>query len=80
MVKTQSRPIGDSYEIKLKGHLDESWADWFDDMTFVHDVDGTTTLRGAIIDQAALHGLLKKIRDLGMPLLSVNLVDSEQGN
>lgn len=78
MVRTQSRLNGDSYEIRLKGHLDESWADWFDDMTFVHDDDGTTTLRGAIIDQAALHGLLKKIRDLGMPLLSVNLVDLKQ--
>lgn len=78
MVRTQSMSNGDSYEIRLKGHLDESWADWFDDMTFVHDDDGTTILRGAIIDQAALHGLLKKIRDLGMPLLSVNLVDSKQ--
>ena len=80
MVRTQSMLNGDSYEIRLKGHLDESWANWFDDMTFVHEDDGTTTLRGVIIDQAALHGLLKKIRDLGMPLLSVNLVDSEQGN
>ena len=80
MVRTQSMSHGDSYEIRLKGHLDESWADWFDDMTFIHEDDGTTTLRGVIIDQAALHGLLKKIRDLGMPLLSVNLVDSEQGN
>lgn len=78
MVRTQSMSNGDSYEIRLKGHLDESWADWFDDMTFVHDDDGTTILRGAIIDQAALHGLLKKIRDLGMPLLSVNLVDLKQ--
>jgi hypothetical protein len=78
MVRTQSMSNGDGYEIRLKGHLDESWADWFDDMTFVHEDDGTTTLRGVIIDQAALHGLLKKIRDLGMPLLSVNLVDSEQ--
>lgn len=78
MVRTQSMSNGDSYEIRLKGHLDESWADWFDDMTFIHEDDGTTTLRGVIIDQAALHGLLKKIRDLGMPLLSVNLVDLKQ--
>ncbi len=78
MVRTQSMLNGDSYEIRLKGHLDESWADWFDDMTFVHEDDGTTTLRGIVIDQAALHGLIKKIRDLGMPLLSVNLVDSKQ--
>lgn len=78
MVELQQMSAGESYEIKLKGHLDESWADWFDGMTFIHEDDGTTTLRGEIIDQAALHGLIKKIRDLGMPLLSVNRVESKQ--
>ena len=49
-----------SYEIKFKEHLNESWADWFDGLTFIHEEDGTTTLTGKIIDQAALHGPLKK--------------------
>jgi hypothetical protein len=60
------------YCIKLKGHLSASWADWFDGMTFTHKSNGTTTLTGEIVDQSALHGMLKKIRDLGLPLLSVN--------
>lgn len=60
------------YEIKIKGHLDERWADWFEGMTFTHESDGTTTLTGPLTDQAALHGLLNGIRDLGLPLLSVH--------
>ncbi|MBI9043489.1 MAG: hypothetical protein JEZ06_03335 [Anaerolineaceae bacterium] len=66
------------YEIKLKGHLNESWADWFDGMTFTHQNHDTTTLIGEIVDQSALHGLLKKIRDLGLPLISVIQVDPDQ--
>lgn len=62
------------YEIKIKGHLDERWADWFEGMTFTHESDGTTTLTGSLPDQAALHGLLNGIRDLGLPLLSVHSV------
>ena len=73
-----TEPEGKTYQIKLKGHLGESWADWFDEMTFTHEADGTTTLMGEIVDQAALHGLLKKIRDLGLPLISVNQVDPYQ--
>lgn len=80
MVELQQMSAGESYEIKLQGHLDESWADWFDGLTFVHENDGTTTLRGRIIDQTALHGLLKKIRDLGVPLLAVNRIDSKQND
>jgi hypothetical protein len=72
MKKSENPSINNIYEIKLKGHLNQSWADWFDEMNFIHDSDGTTTLRGEIVDQAALHGLLKKVRDLGLPLLSVN--------
>ena len=64
-----------TYQIKLKGHLNESWADWFDGMTFIHRDDGTTTLTGEIIDQAALHGVLKRVRDLGLPLISVNQLE-----
>lgn len=70
----------DVYEIKLKGHLNESWADWLDDLTITHGDDGTTTLKGEIVDQAALHGILKKINDLGIPLISVNKLDPNQLN
>ena len=61
------------YKIILKGHLDKNWAERFEGFTLTHESDGTTMLTGEIVDQAALHGLLKKIRDLGVPLLSVNL-------
>jgi hypothetical protein len=59
------------YEIRLKGHLDDRWADWFGSMTITLEEDGDTLLTGPVVDQAALHGLLKKVRDLGMPLISV---------
>jgi hypothetical protein len=62
------------YEIRLKGHLDDRWAEWFEGLTITLDKDGNTLLSGPVVDQAALHGLLKKIRDLGLPLLSVNSV------
>jgi len=68
-------PKNKTYEIKLKGHLNENWADWFDEMSFTHENDGTTTLTGEIVDQSALHGVLKKVRDLGLPLISVNQVE-----
>lgn len=60
------------YEIRLKGHLDRRWAGWFDGLTITVDDSGDTILKGPIVDQAALHGLLKKVRDLGLPLLAVN--------
>ncbi len=75
MNEIQQEPTGEIYEIRLKGHLNKIWADWFDGMTFTHESGGTTTLTGKIIDQSALHGLLKKVRDLGLPLLSVNQID-----
>ena len=62
------------YEIRLKGHLDDRWVEWFEGLTITLGEDGNTLLIGQVIDQAALHGLLKKVRDLGMPLLSVNRV------
>lgn len=65
------------YEIKLKRHLNESWADWFDGMTFTHQDDGTTTLTGEMADQSALHGVLKRVRDLGLTLISVNKMDTD---
>ena len=60
------------YEIRVKGHLDTRWAAWFDGLTIAHGSDGTTIIHGPVADQAALHGLLQKIRDLGLPLISVN--------
>jgi len=59
------------YQIKIKGHLSPKWADWFEGLTITLEEDGNTLLSGPVIDQAALHGILKKVRDLGMPLLSV---------
>jgi hypothetical protein len=68
------------YQIRIKGHLDEQWSDWFENATIILEEDGNTLLTLPVIDQAALHGLLKKIRDLGMPLLSVNRIVSDQNN
>ena len=62
------------YEIRVEGHLDTRWAAWFDGLTLTHGGDGTTVIHGPVADQAALHGLLQKIRDLGLPLISVNHV------
>ena len=64
-----------TYEIRLKGQIDESWSERFDGFVFTDESDGTTTLTGVIVDQAALHGLLKRIRDLGLPLISINRLD-----
>jgi hypothetical protein len=66
------------YEIRLRGRLDLRWTAWFDGMTLTTADDGTTTLHGPVTDQAALHGLLQKVRDLGLPLLSVAPLDPEQ--
>jgi hypothetical protein len=65
------------YEIRIRGHLDGRWADWFGGMTIALEDNGNTTMTGPIVDQAALHGMLKKVRDLGMPLLSVNCVEDD---
>ena len=69
-----------TYEIRLKGQIDESWSEWFDGFVFRHESDGTTTLTGRNIDQAALHGLLKRIRDLGLALISVNCLTADEQN
>ena len=60
------------YQIRLKGHLGREWADWFGGMAVALTEDGDTLLTGPVADQAALHGLLRKVRDLGIPLVSVN--------
>lgn len=66
------------YEIRLKGHLDDEWADWFGGLTITLEEHGDTLLTGPVADQAALHGVLKKVRNLGLPLLSVNLLEPGQ--
>jgi len=63
------------YEIRIKGHLGSQWRDWFEGLTIMLEEDGDTLLTGPVIDQAALYGLLKKVRDLGMPLVSVSPVE-----
>jgi hypothetical protein len=68
------------YEIRLKGYLDTRWADKFAGLSFTHAGDGTTILSGPVVDQAALYGLLRQVRDLGLPLLSVMQVDLKQPN
>lgn len=66
------------YEIRLKGHLDLSWSEWLADMTIIHQDNGETLLTGPVADQAALHGVLNRMRDIGIPLISVNPVDETQ--
>jgi hypothetical protein len=68
------------YEIRIKGHLAGRWATWFDGMTLTTHNDGTTVLDGPIADQAALHGLLHKVRDLGLPLISVTQRDADNSH
>jgi hypothetical protein len=76
-------PVGRSdgsarYEIRLQGRLDARWAVWFDGLAVTAADDGTTALRGPVVDQAALHGVLQKVRDLGLPLLSVTRLGPDQ--
>ena len=65
------------YEIRINGHLDATWAMWFDGLAITLDENGNTLLSGPVADQAALHGLLIKVRDVGLPLLSVNSVEPD---
>ena len=68
------------YQIRLKGHLDRQWTDWLGGLTITLEDDDNTLLTGPVIDQAALYGVLRKVRDLGLPLLSVNRVEPGQTN
>ena len=66
------------YEIRVKGHLNSRWAAWFDGLSLSTESDGTTIIHAPVADQAALHGLLQKVRDVGLPLVSVTQLDSDQ--
>jgi hypothetical protein len=67
-----------NYHIRLKGHLDGHWSAWFDNMTISNEANGETVLCGPLVDQAALHGVLIKVRDLGLPLLAVSTVATDE--
>jgi hypothetical protein len=75
---TEDRPSNQEpcYDIRLAGHLDDHWSTWFGNLTIIHEGDGTTTLRGPVVDQAELHGLLIKVRNLGATLISLAPVDT----
>jgi hypothetical protein len=65
------------YEIVINGHLGSRWEAWFDGFAIANEADGTTVLRGSVVDQAALHGLLQRLRDIGIPLISLVPLDPE---
>ncbi len=67
-----------NYQIRIKGHLGDQWAEWFEGMTITLEDNGNTIITGMVVDQAALHGLLKKVRDLGLPLISVSPLDNRK--
>ncbi len=66
-----------NYQIRIKGHLDDHWSEWLGSLTFARHPDGTTTLDGKIVDRAALYGVLNKLKDMGLTLISVNEVKKE---
>lgn len=82
MANQHNQPINPDepkvYQIRVKGQLGEQWADWFDGLTITLEDGGITLLSGKVVDQAALHGLLKKVRDLGMPLIEVTRINSNE--
>ncbi len=78
MTGTPDNTQHERYDIRLKGHLPSRWAAWFDGMRLTHESDGSTVIHGVVADQAALHGLLQKVRDVGLPLISLTRVESDQ--
>jgi hypothetical protein len=77
-VNTEDSDQPGRYEISIQGRLDKRWETWFDGMTLTTDPGGTTLLCGQVVDQAALHGLLARLRDLGLPLVSVRRVSENE--
>ena len=77
-MSTGQDPDSGRYEIRVKGHLESRWAVWFDGMSLTKEADGTTSIYGPVIDQAALHGVLNRLRDTGLPLISVTQLDPDQ--
>ncbi len=75
---TPDRSEAGDYEIRLTGHLDAHWADWFDGLAVTRETNGTTVISGRIADQAALHGVIQRVRDLGLPLISVVRVEESR--
>jgi hypothetical protein len=75
MNRPPGRQVPTAYRLRVDGHLDDHWAAWFGGLTLTHHTDGTTSLSGVVSDQAQLHGLLMKVRDLGVTLISVEGID-----
>ena len=75
MDRSHGRQVPKWYKLRVEGHLDDHWSAWFDDLTLTRESDRTTSLCGFVSDQAALHGLLLKVRDLGIVLISVEVID-----
>jgi hypothetical protein len=73
----RAAPRAPDYELRIQGHLDDHWSTWFGGLAMTHAEDGTTALRGPVADQAELHGLIAKVRDLGATLVSVNTIDGD---
>ena len=69
--------MADYYNIRVRGHLDQSWSDWFEGLAISNEANGDAVLAGSIVDQAALHGLLARVRDLGLPLLAVVQIETD---
>jgi hypothetical protein len=78
VTETSTASEAGRYEIRLQGHLGNRWTTWFDGLTLTNCSDGTATIRGIVVDQSALHGLLQKVRDLGMQLISVTKIEAAQ--
>lgn len=74
MTTSPGRRVPAGYRLRVDGHLDDHWSAWFGDLTLTHESDGTTSLSGVVADQAELHGLLSKVRDLGVTLISVEVI------
>lgn len=74
--QSTANPEPEPYEIRIQGHLGARWTTWFDGLSLTNEPDGTTLIAGPVVDQSALHGLLQKVRDLGLPLVSVTLIEA----